>query len=156
MTALGNPNFVEWLSTLAISFGAALLIAGFVAVVSGRLLRLAPEHSIWIFIVGFAFLSSLATVSIMPVDSWQADFLAIFAPLLLVFIYFLPSSAAVAARHPAFQSVFILNLLFGWTIIGWILAMTWTLRRPHPAAYRLTPFGAVAESNRAKDRSKSA
>jgi hypothetical protein len=158
MTALSNPNFVEWLSTLAISFGAALLIAGFVSIVSGRILKLAPEHCIWIFIVGFAFLSSLATISITPADSWAADFLAIMAPLLLVFIYFLPSSAAVAARHPAFQGVFILNLLFGWTIIGWILAISWTLRRPQrpAAAYRFTPFGAIAETDSANSPSKSA
>ena len=157
--ALSNPIFVEWLSTLAIFFGAALLMAGFMSVVSSRILKLAPEYAIWVFVVGFASLSGLASVSITPVDSWTGDFVLILVPLLAVSIYFLPSLAAAAARHPSFQAVFILNLLFGWTIVGWILAISWTLRHPRrQPAYRLTPFGAVAvgDSDPARDRSKSA
>jgi hypothetical protein len=155
--ALSNPVFVEWLSTLAVFFGVAMLLAGLMALVSRRILRLAPENTIWIFVVGLAFLSSLASVSITPTDSWSEDFLLVFVPVLGVAIYFMPSLAAAAARHPSLQAVFVLNLLFGWTIVGWFVAITWTLRRPQPRpGYRITPFGAVAigEPDPGRNRAK--
>jgi hypothetical protein len=59
-----GPALVELVSTLAISVGVSLIVAGALAVWSGRLLGLAPEHKLWTFIVGFAFLCSLSTVPI--------------------------------------------------------------------------------------------
>jgi T4 superinfection immunity protein len=31
--------------------------------------------------------------------------------------------------QPNVNGIFLMNLLFGWTIAGWIVAMSWTLRR---------------------------
>ncbi|MGH7934128.1 MAG: superinfection immunity protein [Candidatus Binataceae bacterium] len=69
-------------------------------------------------------------------------------PLLVTLAYFLPTAAAINRHHPAFHSVFILNLFFGWTIVGWFAALSWATRREQPRAaknmgYRITPFGAV-------------
>ncbi|MGA7922043.1 MAG: superinfection immunity protein [Candidatus Acidiferrales bacterium] len=36
-------------------------------------------------------------------------------------LYFLP--AIVAHNKPDSTSVFIVNLLFGWTVIGWLIAL---------------------------------
>ncbi len=47
-------------------------------------------------------------------------------------IYFLPSIISIARRHPNGTPIFIVNLFFGWTIAGWLIAMSWaitTLRR---------------------------
>lgn len=157
--AISDPVVIQWLSTLAVFFGASLLMAGLMAIVSSRILKLAAEHAIWVFIVGFAFLCSLASVSVTPIDSWTADSVLVLIPLLAVAIYFLPSLASSAARHPSFQAVFILNLLFGWTIVGWVVAILWTLRRPQEVpTYRITPFGAVParEAGPTSDRPKSA
>jgi hypothetical protein len=60
--SFNDPVFIDWLSTLAISIGVSLIVAGALAAWSGRLLGLAPEHKLWAFIVGFAFLCSLSTV----------------------------------------------------------------------------------------------
>ncbi|MBU2555542.1 MAG: superinfection immunity protein [Bacteroidetes bacterium] len=43
--------------------------------------------------------------------------------ILLLVIYFLPS--IIAYDHRNFASIFILNLLLGWSIIGWIVAIVW-------------------------------
>jgi Superinfection immunity protein len=40
-------------------------------------------------------------------------------------LYFLPS--IVGHRKQPFAGIFILNLLAGWTVIGWIIAMVWAL-----------------------------
>jgi hypothetical protein len=50
-------------------------------------------------------------------------------------IYFLPSIIALArASALNFLGVLILNFFFGWTIIGWFLALIWALTAnpPHP------------------------
>jgi len=43
--------------------------------------------------------------------------------LFCILLYFLPS--IIAHRKHAFLGVFLLNLLLGWTIIGWIVALVW-------------------------------
>ena len=42
-------------------------------------------------------------------------------------IYFVPS--IVAWGKPQFGAVFLLNLLLGWSLIGWIVALLWALYR---------------------------
>ena len=146
MSNFNDPVFVEWLSTLAISVGVSLIIAGGLAAWSGRLLGFAPEHKLWAFIVGFAFLCSLSTVPMSEHGSWTDTLYLALIPLLIIFIYFLPTAAAINGHHPNFNSVFVMNLFFGWTVAGWVVALFWSLRRPtlvEGANFRVTPFGAV-------------
>jgi hypothetical protein len=49
-------------------------------------------------------------------------------------LYFLPSLIAFARRHRNGSAVFMLNLCSGWTIIGWIIALTWAVVR-EPSSY---------------------
>jgi hypothetical protein len=144
--ALNNPVFLDWLSTLTISVGTALIIAGVLSIFSGRLLGLAPHYKLWSFIVGFAFLCSLSAVVRAEPDTWRAGFFAGLLPILVVLIYFLPTAAAISVGNPYFQSVFVMNLFFGWTVVGWLAALAWGLRRPpvEAADFKITPFGAVA------------
>jgi hypothetical protein len=43
----------------------------------------------------------------------------------LVFFYFLPTYIARKKRHRSATSIMILNLVFGWTLIGWIGSLAW-------------------------------
>jgi hypothetical protein len=43
--------------------------------------------------------------------------------LVILGVYFLPT--IVAARHHNSSAIFILNLLLGWTFIGWVIALVW-------------------------------
>ena len=45
--------------------------------------------------------------------------------LVSLFLYFLP--AFLARNKPDFTSILILNILAGWTFIGWIIALIWAL-----------------------------
>jgi len=45
--------------------------------------------------------------------------------LVSLFLYFLP--AFLARNKPNFTSILILNILAGWTFVGWIIALVWAL-----------------------------
>ena len=46
--------------------------------------------------------------------------------------YLLPWAIAVLRDLRTHVSVFLVNLLLGWTIIGWIVALVMSLRKLHP------------------------
>lgn len=48
-------------------------------------------------------------------------------------LYFYPTICAVG-EHPKATPIFALNLLAGWTFIGWVAAFIWALNKPsiHP------------------------
>ena len=43
----------------------------------------------------------------------------------IYFIYFLPTLIAIKRFHYNKISIFICNLLFGWTCVGWVLFLKW-------------------------------
>jgi hypothetical protein len=144
---LGIPGLSDWFAGFATAVGVALAIAAVISIFSARLLGLAAEYKLWSFIVGFAFLTSLASVQLTQDATWGGTLIIMSLPLLVTFVYFLPTAAAITIGNPEFRSIFILNLFFGWTVVGWLVALVWTVR-PSAAskavpAYRLTPFGAV-------------
>lgn len=47
-------------------------------------------------------------------------------------LYFWPTLRARDVRHPAFTSIFIINLFLGWLLIPWAIALAWAYR--HKAA----------------------
>jgi hypothetical protein len=58
------------------------------------------------------------------------------AILLLIFLavglalYFLPALIAGSRHHPNATAIFVLNLLLGWTFIGWVVSLVWSFSRP--------------------------
>ena len=42
--------------------------------------------------------------------------------LFMAFIYFLPTIIALSRGNPQSGAVFAVNLIFGWTFIGWFVA----------------------------------
>lgn len=44
---------------------------------------------------------------------------------LVLAIYFLPSLVATLRKHHQAGAIFVLNLLLGWTLLGWIIALVW-------------------------------
>lgn len=45
-------------------------------------------------------------------------------PLLL---YFLPTVIGLARGHHDGFAIFLTNLLLGWTVIGWVIALIWSV-----------------------------
>jgi hypothetical protein len=51
------------------------------------------------------------------------DFLVIFGFIL----YFIPAIIAFFRAHPNRGPIMIIDLLLGWTIIGWVVSLAWSL-----------------------------
>ena len=51
-------------------------------------------------------------------------------------LYFLPSVIAAARSKRDLVSIFVLNLLLGWTAIGWVVALVWALKMDVPVGVR--------------------
>jgi hypothetical protein len=49
---------------------------------------------------------------------------------LAILLYFLPTAIASRNKHPYGVAIFVLNLFAGWTFIGWLAALVWSLARP--------------------------
>ena len=41
-------------------------------------------------------------------------------------MYFLPTVIALARGHHNSFAIFLTNLIFGWTIIGWLITLIWS------------------------------
>jgi len=55
---------------------------------------------------------------------------AAFAVLVLLGLYLLPTVIAVIRKMPNAGSIIVINLLLGWTVIGWIVALAMALGSP--------------------------
>lgn len=53
------------------------------------------------------------------------DLLAWFFLAVLVALYFVPTICAMFRQHRNSTAIFVLNLLLGWVVVGWIIAMVW-------------------------------
>jgi hypothetical protein len=53
-------------------------------------------------------------------------------------IYFIPTF--VASDHPHMAGIFLLNLFFGWTLIGWVGALIWAVTKPEHATAPAVPM----------------
>ena len=51
-------------------------------------------------------------------------------------LYFLPAIIAFVREKRDAVSILVLNLLLGWTAIGWVIALVWALRQDVPAVIR--------------------
>ena len=45
-----------------------------------------------------------------------------------ILVYFLPTIAAARYRHPKQPAILYLNILLGWTIVAWIIALRWAMQ----------------------------
>jgi len=62
---------------------------------------------------------------------------SLFLLLIIIALYFLPT--IIAWDKDGVGSVFIINLLLGWTLIGWIVALIWAINtKPVADKYNYT------------------
>ena len=64
------------------------------------------------------------------VQDWGISSLLMLGICAMVMVYFGPSLAAWDRGHRSANAVFALNMLFGWTLRGWILAFIWANTDP--------------------------
>jgi len=156
MSSLVNPELINWLSTIGISIGIALAASVLLTAWIGWELSLSPEGKMWTFILGLALLGGLMVAATTHDHGWSDKFFyhGVLAAMVIL-VYFVPTAVAAAASHRSEQAIFILNLFFGWTLVGWLAALGWGVSAPRAdqqPAYRITPFGAVPARPQAGSR----
>jgi len=74
--------------------------------------------------------------------------LGLFAFSLLAAAYFAPSIVAGLRRHHQVGAVAVVNFFFGWTVVGWVVAMAMALSagRPRDFRYAYAPFTAADQA----------
>lgn len=70
------------------------------------------------------------------------------AAVLLLLLYFLPAIVAWLYRRERVYSIFLLNLLTGWTMLGWVGALKWATIRDSRALEEIAPFPRYRARNR--------
>ena len=61
-----------------------------------------------------------------------AAFTAILLLALALSLYMLPTIIAMTRSHPNTASIFVINLLLGWSILGWAGALAWAVIQIKP------------------------
>ncbi|MEE9247594.1 MAG: superinfection immunity protein [Dehalococcoidia bacterium] len=54
--------------------------------------------------------------------------------LIALAVYFLPAFVAKGRKKQNAGAIFVLNLLLGWTIIGWVIALIWAITVDSPTS----------------------
>lgn len=54
--------------------------------------------------------------------------------MIVLLIYAIPSMVAVQTNHPYRHAIVALNLLLGWSFIGWVIALVWAIAQPRPVS----------------------
>jgi hypothetical protein len=47
----------------------------------------------------------------------------------LIVAYFLPTIVGAVRGQPNTTAIFVMNLLLGWTMLGWVIALIWAFTR---------------------------
>ena len=50
--------------------------------------------------------------------------------VLMLAVYFLPSYVAYRNKHKDQTAILALNLMAGWTFVGWVISLVWALKKP--------------------------
>ena len=55
--------------------------------------------------------------------------LELFFVVLIFAFYFLPTLIAFLRQHKNKLAIFLLNLLLGWTVLGWVVSLVWSVMK---------------------------
>jgi DNA-directed RNA polymerase subunit RPC12/RpoP len=106
--------------------------------------------------VGFLSHSSADYQGSPPTESNPAAkavgclFLLIFGFVCLLF-YLLPTFVAVMRKHPNMPAIIILNVLLGWTLIGWTAALVWSFTNTAPPTIEIRNYGRRSKRRRVEE-----
>ncbi|HEU4758351.1 MAG TPA: superinfection immunity protein [Dehalococcoidia bacterium] len=72
---------------------------------------------------------AVAAAPLVFVVGGRAAGVGLVALLIAVCVYFLPSLIAGLRGHHQFGPILVINVLLGWTFIGWVVALAMSLSR---------------------------
>jgi uncharacterized membrane protein YqaE (UPF0057 family) len=72
-------------------------------------------------------MNALLALLAAPASDGGASGVALIIGILVA--YFIPTGVAVSNKKTNSMAIFALNLLLGWTVLGWIVALIWALTK---------------------------
>lgn len=90
------------------------------------------------------FSLALATLITYLIGSGTNTLAAVCVPLFFIFavwLYFLPTYEAWRTENSNQTAITLINLLAGWTLIGWLVAAAWALKRSDKPVGTASPEG---------------
>lgn len=63
--------------------------------------------------------------------------------IVLLGAYFVPTIVAFSRRHHNRFAILALDVFLGWTLLGWVLALVWSLTAVNPEAHGDTKVEAI-------------
>lgn len=54
-------------------------------------------------------------------------------------LYLLPTYEAWASKKDNLSAIALVNIFLGWSLIGWVVAMAWALKRPETVIAQVSP-----------------
>jgi len=88
------------------------------------------QKIVWLLIALVGVLAAMASMAINS-DSSTVGY-ALLLGSLAGLIYFMPAFIAARRKHPNATAIVVLNAVAGWTFLGWVGALTWSLIRIKP------------------------
>ena len=68
------------------------------------------------------------------IGPWEIALMLLILPSLAV--YFVPTIVAIVRHARNVLGIVLLNIFGGWTFVGWIIALVWSIRDERQANYR--------------------
>lgn len=59
----------------------------------------------------------------------ELSLVELLAIILIFAFYFLPTLISFLRQHRNKPAIFLLNLLLGWTVLGWVVTFIWSVMR---------------------------
>lgn len=118
---------LPWLLSLGVAIAITLIVESlFRSRIRGW--GLETGQKIWAYIIGFAFLCSLSTAPFVTTDDWGTALFFYALPIAAALVYFAPTAVAIQRSVEEMELIFFTNLLAGWTVVGWVVTLIWSLR----------------------------
>lgn len=74
----------------------------------------------------------MAADGLSPAHMGAAIIGGILILLVALAMYVLPTIVAMMRKHPQLAPIALVNIVLGWSFIGWIVALVWALTNPQP------------------------
>ena len=84
---------------------------------------------VWVVLGGVFLLVALVDLGVIPDYSLPSEGGGLYGVLIILGIYLLPSVVAWNRKHNNRAAIITLNILLGWTVIGWAGALVWAMTK---------------------------
>ncbi len=76
----------------------------------------------------------------------------ILALILLFVLYFIPTWIAIKKQHSNKTAIILINLLAGWMILGWFIALIWAIKKPENQQDNLNTADEIEKLHNLKEK----